>query len=209
MNRRSALTVIVAVVAASLLGAPVTMSDWGHQASFSTERVEASEIDEHTPLLRYENLSEPAQTAVRRAIESSDGYHVVYGHEDWPDRFFYSDDADPGTGLYAVAYEGQQYRLYTAAAGGFPFVYWLSELPFVLYGAMLGVVAHRTSRGEFAPRVAALATATGVAFHLLGPEFDFPLLAPRAFSILGVAATGIVGLGCLYLAVRESEGATD
>src|SRR6056297_2312402 len=109
MDRRSVLALFAVIVALSLVGSPITMSDWSEQASFSTEQIEKSEIDEQTPLLHYDDLSNAAQTAVQGAITSSDRYYVVYGQEDWPDRFFYSDYANPGQGIYAIVYEGQSY----------------------------------------------------------------------------------------------------
>lgn len=159
------------------------------------------------PILRYENLPADAQDAVRRAVESPDGYHTVYGNEDWPDRFFYSDYSAPGQGLYAVVYEGQHYELHTYAGGGFPFVYWLYELPFVAYGLVLARVAYRTYRGGRSGSVAALAAAPGVAFHLLGPEFDFPLLAPMQFVALGAVATVALLFGLVWDSDREGADA--
>lgn len=189
MVARPLLALLAAVVALSLVGAPLTMADWSEQASFSVESVERLQVDEETPVLRYETLSADGQRAVRQAIESPDGQHVVYGSEDWPEEFFYSDYIAPGQGMYAVVYEGQHYRLTTHAAGGFPFVYWLFELPFVVYGLVLASVGYLAYGGERSARVAALAVATGVAFHLLGPEFDFPLLHPMQFVGLGTVAT--------------------
>jgi len=206
MRRRSVLALFAVIVALSLVGSPITMSDWSEPASFSTEQIEESEIDEQTPLLHYDKLPNSAQTAVQRAIESSDGYYIVYGQEDWPDRFFYSDYANPGQGMYAIVYEEQSYRLYTYAAGGFPFIYWLYELPFIIYGLILGWVGYRTSQGGFSTRTAALTTGPGIVFHLLGPEFDFPLLAPGQFTILGAVTTIIAGIGLLYISTRGTNG---
>lgn len=198
MARRFASVLVTAVVAATLVGAPVTMADWGEQATFSVEPVEQSAVDSETPVLQYEELSSTAQRAVRRAIESPDNSHVVYGSEDAPDRFAYSDYAEPGYGLYVVVYEGDSYRLNTYAAGGFPFVYWLMELPFVVYGVVLVWAAHRTNRGSLPPEVAAALAGLGVGFHLIGPEFDFPVVPPDVFVLLGTVATvgavvGVVG----------------
>ncbi|QLG61671.1 hypothetical protein [Halorarum salinum] len=189
MVLRHVLALLAVLVALSLVGSPATMADWGEQASFSVEPVERSEVDGETPVLRYETLSSDARSAVRRAVESPDGHHVVYGSGDRPEEFFYSDYAVPGQGVYAVVYEGRHYRLTTYAAGGFPFVYWLLELPFVAYGLVLAWVGYPAYRGERSARFAALAVATGVAFHLLGPEFDFPLLDPMQFVGLGAVAT--------------------
>jgi hypothetical protein len=204
MDRRSILALLVALVGISLVGSPLTMADWGEQAHHSTERIERTDVDSEIPILRYENLSNSAQNAVRRAIESPDGDHTVYGREDWPDRFFYSDYAAPGQGRYAVVYEGQYYRLETYAGGGFPFVYWLYELPFVVYGLVLGGVAAGTYRGAVPTGAASFATALGVAFHLLGPEFDFPLVAPMQFVALGAVGTVVVGL--VWLSTRNAGG---
>ncbi|WP_396611545.1 hypothetical protein ACH9L7_15285 [Haloferax sp. S1W] len=207
MVRRGVFALLAALVALSLVAAPATMADWGEQAVFSVERIDESQVREETPVLQYDSLPADAQDAVRNAIESPDGSNTVYGAEDWPDQFFYSDYSAPGNGLYAVVYEGQHYRLYTYAGGGFPFVYWLYELPFVVYGVALAWVASRTHRGSLSPQTAALATAPGVAFHLLGPEFDFPLLDPMQFIGLGVAATVVLGVG-LAVSVRGREDAS-
>lgn len=203
MYRRFAVALFVVLVASSLVGAPVTMADWGEQASFSAERIDRSEIDEETPVLRYENLSLNARDAVRRAIDSPDGHHTVYGSEDWPDRFLYSDYVAPGRGQYVVVYEGGYYELTTYAGGGFPFVYWLYELPFVAYGLVLARVGYRTYSGERSALTAALAAVPGVAFHLLGPEFDFPLLAPMRFVGLGAVAAVAAAFGLVWDSDRE------
>lgn len=190
MDRRQLSVLFAGLVALSLIAAPVTMADWGEQASFSVEPVEESQIDAETPVLQYRTLSSAGQTAVRRAIESPDDTHVIYGREDFPEEFAYSDYSEPGYGRYAVVYEGQHYRLYTYAGGGFPFVYWLYELPFVFYGLVLGRVAVRVPPGDHSPTVATSAALPGVLFHLLGPEFDFPLLAPMQFVGLGALSFG-------------------
>jgi hypothetical protein len=195
MRREQVVALAVAALALSLLLAPVTMGDWGEQASFSVERVDDTDVDEETPVLQYHSLSPAAQRAVESAIRSPDGHHVVYGREDFPDDFAYSDYSEPGYGLYVVVYEGQHYRLYTYAAGGFPFVYWLYELPFVLYGAVLLWVAARTARGQRSSRTAAVAALPGAVIHLLGPEFDFPLVAPKTLVAFGVVSlVALVGV---------------
>lgn len=176
------------VVAISLILAPFTMADWNQQASFSVEPVDRSEISESMPIILYTNLPPDAQDAVRAAIESPDGYHVVYGVDDWPDRFFYSDYARPGRGQYVVRYDGDYYRLTTFASRGFPIGFWVLELPFIIYGLLLARVANRTSRGEQSTGVLGLVTIPGIGFHLIGPEFDFPILEPMQFVWLGMAA---------------------
>jgi len=204
---RSVAFAAVAVVALSLVAAPVTMADWSEQAAFSAERVEPSEFNDATPVLQYDELAPGARDAVRRTIESPDGYHTVYGREDWPDRFHYSDYAAPGRGTYAIVYGSEYYRLDTYAGGGFPFVYWILELPFVVYGLLLGTVGYQVRRGGRSARTATILAAAGVAFHLLGPEFDFPLLEPMAFVGLGALAVVAVGVGLLWDVVRPSPDA--
>lgn len=205
MNRRLVLSVFALLVSFSLVGAPLTMSDWSEQAAFSSEPIEKSDVDADTPLLQYESLSNSAQDAVRRTIESPDGHYTVFGNEDWPDRFFYSDYAAPGRGMYAIAYEGQYYRLTTYASGGFPFVYWLYQLPFIIYGVVLGGVAYTSLQGRTAARTAALTAAPGIAFHLLGPEFDFPLLTPRQFVGFGVLAVILALIGLLWASLKATN----
>lgn len=122
----------------------------------------------------------------------------MYGSEDWPDRFFYRDYSAPGCGMYVIHYESQYYRLTTYAGGGFPIVYWMYELPFVVYGLVLARIAHRTFRGGCAPQTAVFATVLGIAFHLLGPEFDFPLLASTQFIGLGALTTETVVIGVVW-----------
>jgi|AntRauMinimDraft_4_1070384.scaffolds.fasta_scaffold02512_4 hypothetical protein len=205
MDRRSILSLFALLVAFSLVGAPITMADWGEQATFSSEPIEESDVDEDTPLLQYDSLSSSAQDAVRRTIESPDGHYTVFGTEDWPDRFSYSDYSAPGRGVYAIAYEGQYYRLTTYASGGFPFIYWLYQLPFIIYGVVLAGVAYRSFQGRTATRSAALTSVPGIVFHLLGPEFDFPLLTPMQFVGLGVLAVILVLIGLLWAATREAN----
>lgn len=188
MNRRHSGALLAVLVGLSLLGAPVTMADWGEQATVSVERADEPQAGERSSVVRYEDLSEPARTAVRRAIESSDGRDTVYGQEDWPSEFRYGDDV----GYYTVVYDGQYYALRTYGGGGFPVLYWLLELPFVAYGTALVGVAHRTHAGSVPPRLAALAAVPGLGFHLLGPEFDFPLVPPVVFVALGALTLAVL-----------------
>ncbi|AQL41647.1 hypothetical protein BV210_02475 [Halorientalis sp. IM1011] len=203
MDSRSVLVVIAALVAVSLVGAPVTMGDWGEQASFSVERTTQSDVPEEVPTLRYEDLSPPAQDVVRRTIRSPDGHLTIYGREDWPDQFFYSDYTAPGRGSYAIVYEGQYYGLYTSASGGFPIFYWLLELPFIIYGLMLGWIVYNESHRETPSRVTLFATGPGIGFHLLGPEFDFPLLGPMQFAGLGILAVTGLAAGLVWRGRRD------
>jgi hypothetical protein len=205
MARRVLATLVAAVVAATLVAAPVTMADWGEQVSLSAERVDADQVDPETPVVRFEEVSPETQAVVERAIDS-DGSVVVYGDEDAPERFAYSDYTAPGYGLYAVVYDGEYYRLRTYASGGFPFVYWLLELPFVAYGAGLGWVAYRTDRGQQPPSHALALAGGGLGFHALGPAFDFPLVAGAAFAALGVVGTAILA-GVVWWSKATPPGA--
>lgn len=180
--------VIGFVVALSLLFAPVTMGDWSEHASFSVEEIDPSEAREGTPVLQFEDLSSDAQDAVREAFGSSNGMHRVYGVEDWPSRFAYSDTISPGSGLYVVVYEGEYYRLHSSGGGIVYPVFWLLELPFIIYGGLLGWLSLQTARGNRGPSLLLLVIVPGVVFHLLGPEFDFPLVQPLVFTALGTLA---------------------
>jgi hypothetical protein len=205
MRLRQIVALLAIVVAAPLVAAPITMADWSEQATFSAEEVLQSNIDEEVPVLPYTNLSTDAQAPVRRAIESQEGRYTVYGHDDWPEQFFYSDYGVPGQGLYAIIYDGQYYQLSTYAGGGFPFLYWFLELPFIGYGLCLGWAAHKTYHGTFSSWGAALVLALGVGFNLLGPAFDFPLVAPMQFVGLGVVGLVAV-LGWIWASTRTASG---
>jgi hypothetical protein len=205
MNHRLVLSIFALLVAASLIGAPITMLDWGQQASLSTNPIEESDINTNSPVLQYENLPNSAQDPVRRAIESPDGYHTIYGQEDFPEPFNYGDNINPGQGQYVIVYEGQYYRLRTSASGGFFFVYLFYQLPFIIYGILLAAVAFLPSEGLTGPRTEALITVPGIAFHLLGPEFDFPLLTPMQFVKLGILAVIVVLVGLLGSYLREKN----
>ena len=206
MNYRPVFVSIVGFVALSLIGSPITMADWSERADFYVQNVEESEVDEEVPVLYYENLSTPAQHAVQQTIDSSDNTHAVYGREDWPDEFAYTDEADPGEGLHAIIYEGQYYLLFTGATGGpFFIIILLLELPFIIYGFVLGWVASSLSLGDISIRTASFATAPGIVFHLLGPEFDFPLLTPYEYAALGLLTTIVVVIKT-YLGHYSGDG---
>lgn len=187
---RSALSVLALVVAVSLIGAPVTMHDWTEKAYIGAAPVEnESEVDDETPIIQFESLSPNAQPTVRDAIERGDG--VIYGTEDQPDRFSYTDLL----GRYVVVYEGQKYELRTAGefdAGMTPLEIAL-QLPFVGYGLFLLYVRREIGRDDLSRRTPAAFVGVGAAFHLLGPEFDFPLLGPEGFSVLGFVAFLVIG----------------
>lgn len=153
--------VVALLVACSLIGAPVTMADWGEQAVFSVERVDPAELGDERPVLEYESLSAPAQDAVDSAIASPDGRHIVYGQSDRPDEFVYTYNGRPGKGIYAITDDGQYYRLVTDVSGGFPFVYWLLEVPFILYGVVLAAVATRSYREGDGLRLTGVLTLLG------------------------------------------------
>ena len=156
-----------------------------------------------TPIIQYSNLPQDAKRAVRNAIESPDGYYVIYGKEDWPDRFFYSDYNLPGRGTYGIYYQGQYYELNTYAGGGFAFVYWLFELPFIIYGFFLVGIARQVSRGKRSVPTAAVVTIWGLGFHYLGPAFDFPVVEPMKFVDLGILTISVVLVGLVAESIRN------
>ena len=188
MSPRSLLVVLSLVVAASLVGAPLTMHDWGEQAEFSADPIEG--VHDVPPVLQYESLSPAAQRAVRAAIEH--GRMTVYGDEDFPEEFTYTDRIGPGHGKYIIVYEGERYELLTSGGwgSGVPLRY---LLPFVGYGLLLSEVARQAGNGGTSVRTAGAFVGAGAAFHLLGPEFDFPLLGPARFSALGVVGFLVIG----------------
>lgn len=189
MGRWSVLALVAGLVACSLVVAPFTMVDRTEQAVFSVDQIDQTDIGSETPVLSHSNLSTDEQRVVQRAIESPDNSHTVYGKDNWPDRFFYSDHTAPGRGKYVIIYEGASYQLSTYASGGFAFDHGLARLAFIVYGLTLGSLAYRTMR-EASPRSdTALATVAGIGFHALGPTFDFPVFDPLQFAAVGILAT--------------------
>ncbi len=198
MNIRIYVVLFAGIVALSLIAAPLTMMDWGEQAIFETSQIDSSEIQEDMPVLSFDGLTSSAQKAVGAAITSPDGSHTVFGSDDWPEAFSYTDAASAGQGLYVIDYEDQYYRLYTYEHGAFPVVYWLYELPFIGYGLGLGLIAYRVYQDELGAVVAGIVAVPGIAFHLIGPEFEFPVLAPLQYSGLGLLAVLILIGGLLW-----------
>lgn len=200
MSPRTVLALLAVVVAGSLVAAPMTMNDWSEQAAHYAEPVDADAVDGETTVIRDDSLSPRARDAVRGAIE--DGHHVVYGFEEWPDRFRYSDVGQQ----YTIVRDGQHYRLTTLGIGGFPFVYWVMELPFVAFGALLGLGASRLHEGDAPPAAVGAAAVAGVAVHLLGPEFDFPVVGPGGFLRLGVVLAVALAAWLARARVRTLRG---
>ncbi|WP_410766598.1 hypothetical protein [Haloferax sp. DFSO60] len=200
MNREAVVVLLAAVVGLSLVASPVLMHDWTERATFSTEPAAQSLLDGEIPIHQYDDLSQDAQRAVRKSIESPDGSHSIYGREDWPDDFEYATDTvDPGSGWYIADYQGAYYELKTWGDGGFWFVYWAYELPVMGYGFVLLWLTRRAYIGRYPARNMVALAALGVTFHLLGPEFDFPILAPMQL----VGAWTVASVAIVLVAVRE------
>lgn len=206
MARSQVLALIARIVALSLIGAPLTMADWAQPASFSTDPIDETYIGNNTPVLEFEALQPRAQSTVRRAIESPDGSLTVYGYEDWPDRFRYADDHPTGGfGLYVIAYNEQYYQLTTMDQRGFlSFIYNLFQLPFIIYGVVLAWIARETWHQDSPAWLAGIGALPGVAFHRLGPEFDFPVVSPIQFIEIGVVSAVLLTVG-LYWQIRRSR----
>ncbi|MFW5939600.1 MAG: hypothetical protein ACOCQU_04055 [Halolamina sp.] len=60
------------------------------------------------------------------------------------------------------------------------------ELPFVLFGALLAFAGVRLARDDERPAAIALAAAVVVGVHLVGPEFDFPIVEPGPVFRIGI-----------------------
>ncbi len=200
--QRTALGVLAVLVGISLVAAPVTMGDWGEQAVIEAEPVGSpTSQTENAEPVQFEALSPTAQSVVRSAIESGE-QQLVYGYDDAPDRFAYSDYDD----VSVVIYEGERYEVTTWGTGGFPVVYWLYQLPFVVLGLVAAAIGANVVWGRYATSAAGVVAAVGVGAHLLGPEFDFPLLDPIPFVGLGVTAA-VGGVALLVHEERTSEAA--
>ncbi|MFB6136755.1 MAG: hypothetical protein ABEJ42_00230 [Halobacteriaceae archaeon] len=209
MNVRLAVAAAALLVSLTLAGAPVTMADWGEQVAVSVTPTDEADVyrdgsldrSRYEEVVRYEDLPDDARAVVDRTLadlrSSSpdrygrvDGSVTIYGYEDAPDRFEYPGDTSAG---YALVRDGSFYRLTTTTTAGFPFVYWVFEAPFVLFGLALAWVGWAVREGRVPVGDGAVAAAAGAGFHALGPELDFPVLGPRQFAVLGaVAAAGLL-----------------
>ncbi|PSQ39716.1 hypothetical protein BRD10_03000 [Halobacteriales archaeon SW_12_71_31] len=177
------------------------MADWSQEVVIEAEPLESPTYQtENAERVQFEDLSPTGQRVVRAAVESGQPQRR-YGYDDVPDQFVYSDYE----AVYVVDYEGQQYVVTTSGAGGFPFVYWLYELPFVIYGILIGWIGAGVTAGRFSTRLAHTVGAGGLGIHLLGPEFDFPLVGPDAFVGLGVLAALVTAAWLVHLRFADHE----
>lgn len=195
MESRFVLAIIALLIGVSLVGAPWTMADWNERASMSVEQTEESQVEEGVPVIHYGNLSTDAQSAVRRAIDAPGGRIEIYGKDDWPARFRYSDTIGPGRGLYAIVSDDQYYELTTYAMGNLMFIVY--QIPPFLYGWLLLPVALQLGRGRYRKDSCSVAIAVGLSFHLLGPRFDFPIIEGWQLFLVGVAATVVLAFALL------------
>lgn len=200
---RRAVALAALLLAGTLVVNPLYLSSWHTQYSHSIDAVAESEVPEEADVLAYEDLSPNAQHAVRGAVEG-DGSYVVYRESNRPEEFFYSDYADLSKGLYYVQYEGDYYRLYTGAGGGFPFVYWFYEALLAVFGLAVGVSGYRTYRGGSPWPAVGLAT-VGVALLLGSPLTRFPVGQGVWQNAVGVSAL-LGGLVVLGLRWRDDPG---
>jgi len=167
------------------------MHDWGEKAAIGAEPIEnTSSVPEEKAVLQYESLSPNAQQAIR--VASQRGGVTIYGTEDWPEEFSYTDVV----GQYVVVYEGQPYRVSTVGGpgvGNYPVERTAFQLPFVGYGLFLLYVKRQTDRDDLSSRTPAAFVGVGTSFHLLGPEFDFWMLSPIGYSALGFVGFLVIG----------------
>ncbi|MFB6123916.1 MAG: hypothetical protein ABEJ78_10720 [Haloferacaceae archaeon] len=193
ITRRSipALALVVVGVAGLVAGVFLFPDAGDPTYAHSVDPVAESEIPDDATVTAYASLSPEAQVAVRKAVESEDGYYAVHREADKPPEFVYSDHVAVGQGIYFVRYHGQVYRLTTAPGGG---------LGFLAYGIklVLGTVGFLTAvaggvslyRGWVRPPLAVWGGLAGVLVALpvwagLGLPFGllhFAAVAPVAFA---------------------------
>ncbi|MFB6280410.1 MAG: hypothetical protein ABEH40_00110 [Haloferacaceae archaeon] len=119
MDRRVP-AVAALLVAALLVGVPAVLFPHAGQPEYhhSVERIDRGEVPPEVEVGSYANLSPAAKRAFDAALADPGGEATVYGEDDRPPEFFYSDYADYGRGIYAVEKGGRYYRLTTHAGGG-------------------------------------------------------------------------------------------
>jgi len=126
-------------IALLLATTPVYLFPHAGQSEYhhSVEQVPKSDVPDRANVLRFENLSDNGQTAVRDAI-TDDG--IVYGEKNKPSEFVYGDTITLGQGLYYVQKGGSYFRLHTATGGIIP-IQLILLLAFVMLGVSVALVA--------------------------------------------------------------------
>jgi hypothetical protein len=191
----------------------------------SIEPIAADEIPDDVTVQQYADLSPEAQQAVDAALASDDGHAVVRGEANEPPEFAYSDTTFWGDGRYAVEKNGDTYELTTRSSGGIdpsPITERLLQLLGLVVGAV-GVLGVRYGRERTTTAVAGVAglPLAGTVIHSVGvAEVDAVVLlttlgalcvAVAGFGVvtprrIGVAVTGLLGLGVLAVAVVTGLG---
>lgn len=202
MSARSAISLLSLIVAVSLIGAPLTMQDWGEQYEITATQVEnMSSVDKESPVYQFESLSPDMKVLVEEAIHT--GGARIYGTEDLPDGYSFTSVYSPGAGRYIVVYEGDKYRVFTGEGTGLsssPALRILLQFPFVGYGLFLFYIRRQAKREEMSTKKSAGFIGVGAAFHLLGPEFDFWVFTAVEYSVIGALAF----LGISLWSIRDA-----
>lgn len=157
----------------------------------SVEQVSKSDIPDEADVLRFENLSDNGQTAVRDAL-TDDG--VVYGEKNKPSEFVYSDVTTLGQGLYYVQKGGTYFRLYTYAGGGILPIRFILLVTFVMLGisvALMAFVSLRSGRDWYS-------VGAGVYGLLLWVSAVQPWVSVSRAGLLLWATAGVVGFLAMW-----------
>lgn len=191
LDRQSVPALVLLVGGVALVaGAFVLFPHAGDPAYVHTvEPIAADEVPAEANVTNFSELSPEGQEAFRRSVESSDGTYVVREEADKPPEFFYSDYAEWNRGIYVIRYEGEYYRLSTAAGGGLGFVAYGIKLLLGLLGAGLALAGGVSLAREDARTPAAVLAGLAAATALLGLVVVVPL---GLFQLLPVAAAGFV-----------------
>lgn len=177
-------------------------SEYHHTTTAVDGPVESGEV------LRYADLSDRGQRAVRAAVAGEDA--TLYG-SGVPEFTYASDAPAPGNGVQYVRYEGQVYRV-TGTEGWWQFLDWVGLGLFALAGLVLGAIgleSYRTDRPRPAA-VALIAVAAIVAVDrspLFATVPDTQVaLAIAAVAVLAPVAVAWVLLGRIERTDRSREG---
>lgn len=147
------LVVFALGIALLLATTPVYLFPHAGQSEYhhSVEQVPRSDVPDRADVLRFENLSDNGQTAVRDALTDDD---IVYGEKNKPSEFVYGDTITLGQGLYYVQKGDSYFQLYTAGGGIIP-IQFILLLAFVMLGinvALMAFLSLRSGRKWYSSR---------------------------------------------------------
>lgn len=167
----------------------------------SVSPMNEADVPEAANATAYGDLSPQAQDALRAALESDDGHHVVRGEANAPPEWHYSDHSSINQGYYVITYDGAYYELETWA-GSFEAMFGFAVALVGLFGLGIAAVGGLGLRRE-RPRAPAtiLAVFASVAVLVFLGRY-VPPPSRDVFVVIGAGLVGAVAGGTWLLLER-------